>query len=353
MHSKNCIFVLAILYSLVMSKKGVERGINIVDNFLIPKDYTTDDGRLLFETLASESAIEAARRQHIAMDYVPSSYTDSRRGTMTHVSALESIVSHWTEVIEGLAWINNRHFGTQRPAVVTVEDTYDLANMGVALPDYLLNRRKNPFRPYRHLPVFVGGIFKLSQGIRAIAGMLSFQENSDAEPVENPSRIFEVADRTGLLIREDSGTSCPAPKEMITQAVRALLYPSVSSIRSPLERIVEDFDSFRMFSTHYSYMLAKTLGFANLIDDEMSRILDPKTTPEEIIAVASGYLEREKHYIAGANDVQGTMNILLGRDPGSAPQLTQRDIERMVGRKEGFTIIRAIEKQLRQDQRRQ
>lgn len=287
-------------------------GISISDVNIIMFAATADTGRPVIERKAHRDFLQSQQDKGVPMRTIPSRYHDSREGTLTNVSALEAMTKGGArqKLLDSLSWIHDRVYYGEPPARMTDREMLELANIGEALPSYLILRAENPI-DRQALPEEAGNIWKVSSGLRLLATTRILAGQASA--IDTPGEIYTAANGWDLLNdKEDPDFSCAGPPELISKATDAMIFGRGGNPRnSILDTLIPEDELGDFFG--YSSILASYRIATN-------RFRNGTISLAEMTRASAG--------------MQNEINELLGRDPSTVPPPDESDVAQLY--KEGF-----------------
>ncbi|MGH9276798.1 MAG: DUF2188 domain-containing protein [Acidimicrobiales bacterium] len=298
-------------------------------------DQTDATGRLLLEDSAPPAAIRRAEKAGVAMETVTCAYADtpSRVGGQMNQSAYEALRHDVADILNGFAWLAERHRAAEPQATGTPERLFAVSYAGINLAHVLFHRAVDPVPPHGHLPAYVASIFKASRGIFSFAAQLENQRGPSAEMTA--AEVMQVAEAERQFVRPTTGRVCAAPTRLIERTIAAILTGGeADAAKSRLGELV-DFDVLWRF-TQLQDVFGEALSTYRVVLEQVSAAglaNDPKRLFRHVLpdgpAQGQSFGAYTESVLATVNGVQADLNRLLGRAT-NAKALTFEDILRLL-----------------------
>lgn len=191
--------------------------------FLDSEGYTTSTGSPL-----SQSKYFLGEDASYQPVYVPSPYRDSRQGEALVISAsgLKEIQASRQTLFNNYAWMRQQiveRLG-ENPDGIELSTAALLSVTIDALPTFLVHHRDYAFDP-EQIPSDVAHMYRANAGIlSAISFMQEVDDQGEDTLIRSGEEVYAYADRKNILVKEQSGEACAAPRELITRTVDALFF---------------------------------------------------------------------------------------------------------------------------------
>jgi hypothetical protein len=314
-------------------RANVRAGLRL-PQMLTLRDQTDRNGRLLLEDSASKRAQKEVKRAGVPMRTTRAPYEDtpSRHGGLMNASAYEALRHDTGEVLDGFAWLTRHYLRLDPSRRSTVRGVFDVANMGLTLPLVLFHRATHPVPPHRALPSPVASLFKASRGVFSAA--VDMVNKKGPETVVTAWEFVAFADQEGHLRRQETQRVCAAPTRLIERTIAVILTgEGADADRSRLPELVEferlwDFHSrqerFSDALSRYRFLLDRVLEAGPAGDP---RELLHRPVPE--MGPGRTFGDLTESVLAHADQVQGELNLLLGRSGDVAP-ITYEELLRLL-----------------------
>jgi hypothetical protein len=305
-------------------------------------DQTDVSGRLLLEDSAPKQAVRNAERTGVSMrtESCPYQDTPSRFGGLMNAGAYEALRHDTAEILNGFAWLSNRHLAAEPGDVGAPRRLYATSYLGVTLAHVLFHRAEDPVPPHRSLPTYVASIFKASRGIFSF----SIQLLNDLDPGSEmtAAEVLQYAEENRQLVRPSTGRVCAAPTRLIERTLDAILTGhGADADRSGLAELVD----FSMLWEVYKLQdaLGKAISTYRAVYEGVTAPFGPAADPNRIFSAkiptglafghaagfASGHAagpgggqtfgQFTEQLLVLVNDIQGQINAVLGRAGNARP----------------------------------
>lgn len=208
---------------------GQERtaGISLSELYLERLAVTEGTGRPISERRADGQLLKLLEIQgEVLLEGIPSPNNGSQTETLINIHAFEAFAGETQQMLDSLAWLREKYFASIGgvPNEITDHHVLSIAQMGMALPDYLMLRAYNSIDREK-LPEVVGNVFKVTNGFRDVA--FTDISNNRIHTYLSPHDPYVIAEENHLFTPDyplPGGYRCPANEPLITKTADALIF---------------------------------------------------------------------------------------------------------------------------------
>lgn len=296
-------------------------------NIFYKIDMTSKSGRLIGEYTVGEPHVSQAKAEGIDMTLTACPYNGFRKGLPMHLGALKEVAGNWEGVLDGLNWINHVMLaGRKFKRNVPPHAVFELAEAGHCLPDFLVNRRENPYLDKGDIPDVIADIPKVTAGFRTAGGFLIADSRRTSI---TPEFIADYSEEEELFRSEDGERVCAGSPPQIVEAGKALIMGKGGDWRkSVLNDVIPDPNKFRSFAKGHVRVTFDTHGFKTYIAETIT-IMDRAPDLAKLMIVLD-YENAEAEYLKSMNECQIRINRALGFADQDIPVLDSEDVENEV-----------------------
>lgn len=297
-------------------------------------DHSDENGRLLLEDSAPESAIAKADRAGVPRATVVSEFADtpSRVSGLMNESAYEALRRDTAGILDGFAWLAGGYLQLHPEGSGRVRTLVDVSHLGLTMPLVLMGRAENPIPRHGRLPSYIASIFKASRGVFSAA--VDLQNANGGEATVTPEEITSFADSNGHFRRAQTNRVCAAPTRLIQRTLAAMLTgEGADKNRSALRELI-DFERLWEFYSEESRFNEALSNFGFVLKNVIES--SAPADPSELFGVPVPDGDRlrplgdfTEDILGTVNSAQARLNELLGRSR-DAPRITFDELLKLI-----------------------